>query len=244
MLLQARWLQHLKVKEENSIHDYFSYLIFYSHRSLRSSELQLIQCITTTSWWSFPLVQLRQVLPGLLSVICVNSTSQQMTTMPFAAARLTPKLDHLTNGEHHWVYTSIWATAKICHGQIIGFIFPYKGMFINLLRIIYIYIGICTPMEWDGWLFLPFISIKTPSNLTKASFIPSSWMISQSWRLTRTMRLARKRLVFWMRNQQHSPLHCSKESSIHWYLHCSWFWVSLWFATSLVLWISDAVCHH
>ena len=26
-----------------------------------------------------------------------------MTTMPFAAARLTPKLDHLTNGEHHWV---------------------------------------------------------------------------------------------------------------------------------------------
>jgi hypothetical protein len=27
-------------------------------------------------------------------------------------------------------------------------------------------------------------------------------------------------------------------------LDCSWFWVSLWFATSLVLWISDAVCHH
>ena len=131
------------------------------------------------------------------------------------------------------------SNSQICHGQIIGFIFPYKGMLINLLRIIYIYIGICTPMEWDGWLFLPFISIKNPSNLTKASFIPSSWMISQSWRLTGTMRLARKRLVFWMRNQQHSPLHCSKESSIHWYLDCSF-----WFATSLVLWISDAVCHH
>ena len=135
MLLQARWLQHLKMKEENSIHDYFSCLIFYSHRRLPSSELQLIQCITTTSWWSFPLVQLRQVLPGLLSVICVNSISQQMTTMPFAAARLTPKLDHLTNGEHHWVLDL--SNSQICHGQNLGFIFPYKGMLINLLRIIY-----------------------------------------------------------------------------------------------------------
>lgn len=147
MLLQARWLQHLKVKEENSIHDYFSCLIFYSHRSLRSSELQLIQCITTTSWWSFPLVQLRQVLPGLLSVICVNSTSQQMTTMPFAAARLTPKLDHLTNGEHHWVllfeqqpnmprsnhrlYIPIQGDAHQSitnYIYILGFVLPWNGM--------------------------------------------------------------------------------------------------------------------
>ena len=37
-------------------------------------------------------------------------------------------------------------------------------------------------MEWDGWLFLPFISIKTPSNLTFWYLLSSRFIVWQCWK--------------------------------------------------------------